>query len=85
MAYKADRFRFYQPVLTNKEGGEIQFRVPRVQGASFTNMKVFINIPASTVITPVFTYVTDLSKPYRLHLISMPLYLMMVKIVYGLK
>jgi hypothetical protein len=70
LAYKADPFRLYQPVLTNQEAGEIQFRIPRVQGASFTNMKVFINIPASAVITPAFTGVTDLSKPYRFSVVA---------------
>lgn len=70
IAYKADPFRLYQPILLNQEAGEIQFRVPRVQGASFTDMKVFINIPASAIITPAFTGVSDLSKPYRFSVVA---------------
>lgn len=70
LAYKADPFMIYQPVLVNHEAGEIQFKIPGVQGASFNKMKVFISVPASAVISPAFTGETDLSKPYRFSVIA---------------
>ncbi|HMP30899.1 MAG TPA: hypothetical protein PKD85_14935 [Saprospiraceae bacterium] len=70
LAYKAEPFKIYQPVLINHDAGEIQFRVPRVQGTSFKEMKVFITIPTSAIITPAFTGITDLSAPYRFSVIA---------------
>lgn len=70
LAYKSDPFKIYQPVLFNQEAGEVQFKIPRVDGATFASMKVFISVPASAVITPAFTGVTDLSKPYRFSVIA---------------
>ena len=70
LAYKSEPFTIYQPVLLNQEAGEIQFKIPRVQGAAFSSMKVFISVPASSVITPAFTGVTDLSKPYRFSVVA---------------
>jgi hypothetical protein len=70
MAYKADPSKDYYPVSSDLTTGEIQFKIPPVANASFSQMQVRITIPASAIIQPAFVGTMDLSKPYRFSVIA---------------
>jgi hypothetical protein len=70
LAYAKDPLKIYAPVLLDQGKGEIQFKIPPVQDASFSLMRVNIVVPSAAIIVPAFKGNTDLSKPYRFSVIA---------------
>lgn len=70
LAYAKDPLKIYAPVSNDLVKGEIQFKIPPLQDASFSLMRVNIVVPTSSVIIPAFSGNTDLSKPYRFSVIA---------------
>jgi hypothetical protein len=70
LAYAKDPLKIYAPVSNDLVKGEIQFKIPPLQDASFSLMRVNIVVPTSSVIIPAFRGNTDLSKPYRFSVIA---------------
>lgn len=70
LAYVKDPFKIYNPVSNDLAKGEIQFKIPPLQDASFSQMRVNIVVPTSSVIVPAFKGNTDLSKPYRFSVVA---------------
>lgn len=70
VAYAAQTSKSYSPVFSDFSKSEIQFKVPQVDGAKLTEMKVNITIPPSATISPAFSGKMDFSKPYRFSVIA---------------
>ena len=70
LAYAKDPFKIYNPVSNDAAKGELQFKIPPLQDATFTQMKVNIVVPNAAVIVPAFKGTTNLSKPYRFSVIA---------------
>lgn len=70
VAYAAQAIRSYSPVFSDFSNSEIQFKVPSVNGATLTEMKVNITVPPSATISPAFSGKMDFSKPYRFSVIA---------------
>ena len=58
LAYSKDPLKIYPPIASDLVKGELQFKIPPLQNASFSLMRVNIVVP------------TDLSKPYRFSVIA---------------
>ncbi|MFZ1524446.1 MAG: hypothetical protein WAT22_06485 [Saprospiraceae bacterium] len=65
LAYAKEPLKIYAPVSNDLVKGEMQFKIPPLQDASFSQMRVNIVVPTSSVIVPAFKGNTDLSKPFR--------------------
>lgn len=70
IAYAKDPLKIYAPVSNDLVKGEIQFKIPSLQSASFSLMRVNIVVPSAAIITPAFKGNTDLSRPYRFSVIA---------------
>lgn len=70
LAYAKDPLKIYAPISNDLVKGEIQFKIPPLQDASFSLMRVNIVVPTSSVIIPAFKGNTDLSKPYRFSVVA---------------
>ena len=70
LAYAKDPLKIYSPITNDLTKGEIQFKIPPLQDASFMLMRVNIVVPTASVIVPAFKGNTDLSKPYRFSVIA---------------
>lgn len=70
LAYAKDPLKIYPPIANDLVKGELQFKIPPLQNASFSLMRVNIVVPTSAIIIPAFKGITDLSKPYRFSVIA---------------
>ncbi len=70
LAYAKDPLKIYSPIASDLVKGELQFKIPPLQNASFSLMRVNIVVPTSAIIVPAFKGNTDLSKPYRFSVIA---------------
>jgi hypothetical protein len=70
LAYAKDPLKIYPPIANDLVKGELQFKIPPLQNASFSLMRVNIVVPTSAIIIPAFKGNTDLSKPYRFSVIA---------------
>ena len=70
LAYAKDPLKIYPPIASDLVKGELQFKSPPLQNASFSLMRVNIVVPTSAIIVPAFKGNTDLSKPYRFSVIA---------------
>jgi hypothetical protein len=70
LAYAREPLKIYPPVSNDFTKGEIQFKIPPLQDASFSQMRVNIVVPSAAIIVPAFRGNTDLSKPYRFSVVA---------------